>query len=112
MNPIRKPSAKPASGSAVAALLASWMIVHPALAADTANGGRLYATYCVGCHGPTGQSVMPGAPNFSRGERLLQPDMTLIPSIKMGRNAMPAFQGILKDHEILDIIAHLRTLSR
>lgn len=54
---------------------------------------------------------MPGAPNFARNEVLMAPDIKLLNSIKMGRNAMPAYMGILTDHDILDVIAFLRTLS-
>lgn len=82
-----------------------------AQAADTIKGGELYAVHCASCHGATGISVMPNAPNFSQGERMLQPDPVLLTTIKYGKNAMPAYQGILKDPEILDVIVYLRTLN-
>ena len=53
---------------------------------------------------------MPNAPNFDRGDALLRPDFTLLASIRAGKNAMPAFQGILADREIMDVIAYVRTL--
>ncbi len=28
-------------------------------AADIASGGRIYGIYCVSCHGPSGQSLLP-----------------------------------------------------
>lgn len=80
-------------------------------AADTFNGGKLYAVHCVSCHGVTGINVMPNAPNFSQGEGLLKPDSLLLSSVKNGINAMPAYQGILTDQEILDVIVYLRTLN-
>lgn len=79
-------------------------------AADTFKGQKLYAANCAICHGSAGRSVMPGAPNFDRGERVLQPDFALLASIRSGKNAMPAFQGILSDRDIMDVIAYLRTL--
>lgn len=79
-------------------------------AGDVANGARLYGTFCVACHGAGGKNVMPGAPNFSRGEGLMKPDITLLTNIKSGRNAMPAFAGVITDREILDLITYLRTL--
>lgn len=93
----------------VVALLAASMSgsLH---AADTFKGQKLYAANCAICHGHGGRSVMPGAPNFDRGERVLQPDFTLLASIRSGKNAMPAFQGILSDRDIMDIIAYVRTL--
>lgn len=79
-------------------------------AADTNNGRQLFATNCAICHGQSGRSVMPGAPNFDRGEGLMRPDFTLLASIRAGKNAMPAYQGLLADRDILDVIAFLRTL--
>jgi cytochrome c6 len=79
-------------------------------ASDPQKGSRFYATQCASCHGPTGTSVMPGAPNFSRGDRMMQPDALLLTSIKAGKNSMPAYRGILSDTDILDVIAYLRTL--
>lgn len=83
-----------------------------AAAADVNKGGQLYTLHCANCHGANGVPVMPGAPNFQRSEKLLQPDVMLMVSIRRGRNAMPAYVGILRDHEIMDVIAYLRTLQR
>ena len=79
-------------------------------AADTSKGRQLYAANCAICHGQTGSSVMPGAPSFDRGDVLLRPDFTLLASIRQGKNAMPAFQGILPDRDIVDVIAYMRTM--
>lgn len=81
----------------------------PARAADVFNGQKLYNTYCEACHGTRGQGEMPGAPNFTRGQGLLKPDLALLEVINAGRNAMPAFQGILDHSETLDVISYLRT---
>jgi cytochrome c6 len=64
-------------------------------AADPGKGGRLYAMQCSSCHGSSG---------------MMQPDALLLSSIKTGKNAMPAYRGILSDPDILDVIAYLRTL--
>jgi cytochrome c6 len=80
-------------------------------AGDIANGAKLYAKYCVTCHGADGVNVMPDAPNFANSEKLLRPDVFILASIKEGINAMPSFQGMLKDQDILDIISYLRTLE-
>ena len=84
--------------------------VTSARAADTSKGAQTYALHCQSCHGRTGVSGMPGAPNLARGEGLMQPDMMLLASIKTGKNAMPGYMGILKDQDILDVIAYSRTL--
>lgn len=81
-------------------------------AADIARGAQTYAMHCAMCHGPAGQGIQPGAPKFNRGERLMQSDLALLNSIRTGRNAMPGFVGVLRDRDILDVIAYLRTLQR
>ena len=81
-----------------------------AYAADPGNGAKIYATHCSGCHGDGGVSNMPGTPDFSRRERLFQPDMALLASIRDGVSVMPAYKGLLSDQEMLDVISYLRTL--
>lgn len=81
-----------------------------ALAADVIRGADLYRTHCAHCHGAQGRPVMPMAPDFTRLDPLMQPDPRLLQSIRNGRGAMPGYQGLLRDRDILDVIAHLRTL--
>ena len=93
-------------------LLPLWLLCAgaPAGAADVIRGGELYRQHCVVCHGTNGRPQMVGAPDFSQPKTLLKPDMTLLQSIRTGKGAMPAYQGLLRDRELLDIVAHLRTL--
>lgn len=103
-----------ASQSFAALAFAGLLSAHAGIAqsADIARGGQTFALHCASCHGPAGQGVFPGAPKFNRGERLMQSDLTLLNSIRSGKNAMPPFMGMLRDREILDVIAYLRTLQR
>ncbi|MEY8877827.1 MAG: cytochrome c [Leptothrix sp. (in: b-proteobacteria)] len=95
----------------LAVLLGGWLATGACLAADPTIGARLYASHCAACHGARGAPLMPGAPDFRRIETLLRPDGQLLRSIRNGQRAMPAYFGVLKDSEILDVIAHLRTLN-
>jgi cytochrome c6 len=79
-------------------------------AADTFKGKQLYTTNCLACHGATGKSVIPGAPSLDRGDAMMRPDFTLLTAIRSGKNAMPAFRGIMTDRDIMDVIAYMRTL--
>jgi cytochrome c6 len=79
-------------------------------AADTIKGKRVYDMHCAVCHGPTGKAALPGAPDLNRPETLMRPDLTLLVSIRSGKNVMPAFQGLLSDRDIMDVIAYVRTL--
>lgn len=94
--------------TALALLVLSACSLAPA--ADIAKGADLYRQHCASCHGNNGRPVMIGAPDFSQPTALLKPDMNLLQSIRAGRGAMPAYQGLLRDREVLDIVAHLRTL--
>jgi cytochrome c6 len=94
------------AGIAVLALCAG----AAASAADVARGADLYGRHCASCHGPGGRPVLPGTPDLSRPTALLKPDLVLLASVRNGRGAMPAYQGQLRDREILDIVGYLRTL--
>jgi cytochrome c6 len=97
-----------------ATLLAGALLITPAWGrgADAARSAEQYRMYCSHCHGASGRPVLPTAPDFTQPTALLRPDPTLLASIRQGRGAMPAFAGVLRDREILDIVTHLRTLRR
>ena len=82
---------------------------HGVQAADTASGEALYRAHCANCHGPSGRPVLPGAPDLSRPTALLRPDLSLLSSIRNGKGGMPGYAGQLRDREILDLVAHMRT---
>jgi cytochrome c6 len=90
--------------------LISASISQSALALDLLRGQRLYNMHCAVCHGLNGVPVIQQAPSFVAKERLMQPDMMLVQSVKMGKTIMPPFMGILKDEEILDVLNYARTL--
>jgi cytochrome c6 len=81
-----------------------------AQAADVPRGAELYREHCAQCHGAGGRPVLPGSPDFSRPGALLKPDLALLDTVRSGKGAMPGYRGQLHDREILDIVAHLRTL--
>jgi len=83
-----------------------------AQAADISKGRQIYGKLCQNCHGSNGAVQLPGAPDFSRGERLLQPDSVLVGRVRDGQGMMPAFRGQLKDKDLLNVIAYIRTLRR
>jgi len=81
------------------------------VASNTSNGQKIYQLHCVMCHGDNGKSVMAGAANFNRGEGLFQSDHKLLERIQSGKNACPAYRGILTEQKIFDVIAYIRTLN-
>lgn len=97
------------AGRFALALLPGLLAAAAAHAGDPQQGAQLYRQHCAVCHGPAGRPALPGTPDLSRPAALLQPDLTLLARIRAGRGAMPAYQGVLRDREILDIVAHLRS---
>ena len=95
-----------AAGALVAA---AWLGAVPAQASDPLRGSDLWSLHCQVCHGARGRPLLPAAPDLSQPQALFKPDTTLLAAIRSGRGAMPAFQGLLRDRDILDIVAHMRT---
>ncbi|MBL8343238.1 MAG: c-type cytochrome [Rubrivivax sp.] len=105
-----RPALQGAPGCARGLALALGLLCTTSHAADAGNGARLYRQHCAGCHGADGRPVLPAAPDLSRPMALMRGDLALLAFVKGGRGAMPAFAGVLKDREVLDVLAHLRTL--
>jgi mono/diheme cytochrome c family protein len=93
-------------------ILLALMIMGPdlALAANPALGGATYQRHCAQCHGGNGSPTMAGAADFKRGQGMMQSDQSLLARIQKGKNACPAFFGVLNKQQTLDVIAHIRTL--
>lgn len=86
-------------------------LVDAVPAASIQRGQQLYASYCANCHGQNGTPVWPGTPDFKRSTSLLRPDAQLMSVIRQGKGAMPAYVGIIKERELLDLVAYLRTMN-
>jgi len=93
-------------------ILAVALAAPVAHGADIAKGSQLYALHCASCHGANGAGVVPGTPKMNRGEGMLQSDFAILATLKRGKNAMPPYGGLLRDRELLDVIAYTRTLQR
>ena len=79
-------------------------------AADINLGRKTYQQHCVMCHGNDGRGSMAGTPDFKGGQGLMQSDQALLARIQKGKNACPAYFGILDEQDTLDVIAYIRTL--
>ena len=94
------------------AAAACFAMPRVAYAGDTIRGAELYRRHCSACHGTSGRPHLPTAPDFTRPTSLLKPDLALMDGIKRGKGAMPAYDGILRERDILDVVTYLRTLKR
>ena len=94
-------------------------------AQDKEEGKKLYVTYCSSCHGEGGKGDGPAAAslpvkpaNHTDGTVMNKlPDKTLFEIISKGGQAagkstfMPAWGGSLRDKQIQDIIAYVRSIA-
>jgi cytochrome c6 len=96
--------------------LATWVVLalcgSAGHAADTNRGAQLYDKHCASCHGSNGVPVVPGLPNLTRPQAMMRSDAAIATVIRNGRMTMPGYRGLLKDTEIYDLIAYMRTLLR
>ncbi len=113
-------------------VLAAGLIVSfsvPAFAAGNAKRGkRLYDQYCTPCHGSKGEGdgtrmkvekFDPAPRNHTDGKVMnSRTDLQLFKTIKEGGKAMnfshimPQWQHILKDKQIWDVLAYVRSLAK
>lgn len=107
----------------VAMILLSFTYPNSASGPDPAVGKKIFKTnLCVDCHGIKGKPVLPGVPNFYKGERLEKDDETLMEAIRMGNDnpenpiapEMPPYGGgpELSDEQLVDVLAYIRTLPK
>lgn len=83
-----------------------------AAAADPEQGRGLYEMHCEVCHGADGRGTVPGVPDFGRGQGLLAPDGSIARKLRSGGGGMPAYEGLLREQQLLDVIAYVRSFQR
>jgi cytochrome c oxidase cbb3-type subunit 2 len=119
---------RPPAGATIAALVLACVLAVPARAADPAalraEGARVYATYCAGCHGDAGDGRGPAAEmlltkprDFTKGvfkfrstpNGTLPTDDDLLRIVTRGvyRTSMPEW-SLLSDRERLGVVAYLK----
>src|SRR3989337_1827524 len=111
----------------MAILVAALLLPALALAqGDPAKGKEFYAKHCAGCHGPGGKGDGPAAkainpkPNDLTNKAYMGglKDQYLFDLIPKGGAAVgkspliPPFGSKMKDGEIRDLIAYMRTLAK
>ncbi len=91
-------------------------------AADGANGVSsqemaaldeardVFHSNCAMCHGYDGVPILPGAPNFSMGERLEKSDAELLKVIANGTETMPPWKDVLSEEQRSAALAFIRVL--
>jgi len=97
-------------------LLACGLIAVCAAPAVAQDAAATYKSKCAMCHGPdgkgspTGQKM--GARDFASPEVKAETDAQLTDIITKGKGKMPPYGGKLKDTEIKDLVAYVRSLAK
>jgi mono/diheme cytochrome c family protein len=109
-------------------IVALWAVMHStalvAYAADAEEGKKLYGQFCASCHGQSGKGDGPAAAalnpkprNHTDKEYMSQmSDDEMLKVIKNGGASvgksplMPPWGASLKDEQIQDVIAYIRSL--
>lgn len=76
------------------------------------SGREVYDRYCAGCHGSDGRPVLPGTPDFTRGETLMKTDQQLMDAIRFGVSSMPGFDQTIDNEGLINVLFYIRTLER
>lgn len=90
-------------------LLFTIAFISPALAADTANGSKIFSANCAACH--------LGGRNVVMATKTLQKDAlekyemncleAIVKQVTNGKNAMPSFKAKLNAQQIEDVAAYV-----
>ena len=85
-------------------------LYSPSAAAQDAAG--TYKAKCAMCHGADGKGGKMGTRDFASPEVKAETDAQLTDIITKGKGKMPAYEGKLKDTEIKDLVAYVRSLAK
>jgi mono/diheme cytochrome c family protein len=80
------------------------------------SGADVYKASCAMCHGSSGDAATPAgkmfkAASFSAPDVMKASDADMLAIIKKGKDKMPAWDGVLTNDQMKDVIAHIHTLQ-
>jgi len=80
-----------------------------AIAQDAAS---TYKAKCAMCHGADGKGGKMGTRDFASADVKAESDAQLVDIVTKGKGKMPSYSGKLKDTEIKDLVAYIRTFAK
>jgi len=97
----------------LAILLACGVIAICSVSAAAQDAAATYKAKCAMCHGPDGKGGKMGTKDFASADVQGMSDAQLTEAITKGKAPkMPAYEGKLKDTEIKDLVAYVRSLGK
>jgi len=97
-------------------LLACGLIAVCSSSAVAQDAAATYKAKCAMCHGPDGKGsamgTKMGVHDFTSADVQKQTDAQLTETITKGKAKMPSYDGKLKDTEIKDLVAYIRSLAK
>jgi cytochrome c6 len=98
--------------SLVTALLAG-IVAFCNTSAVAQDAAGTYKAKCAMCHGADGKGGKMGTRDFASPEVKAETDAQLIEIITKGKPPkMPSYEGKLKDTDIKDLVAYIRSLAK
>lgn len=90
--------------------------VSAAIACTQDSGENLYKVSCAQCHGLTGEADTPAGRSFkahslNTPDALKMTDAEMLDLTKKGKGNMPAWEEMLTDEQLKDVIAYVRILQ-
>jgi len=97
----------------LAILLACGLIAVCSSSAVAQDAAATYKAKCAMCHGPDGKGGKMGTRDFASPDVQKETDAQLTEIITKGKPPkMPSYEGKLKDTEIKDLVAYVRSLGK
>jgi len=93
-------------------LLACGLMAVCTSAAQAQDAAATYKAKCAMCHGADGKGGKMGTRDFASPEVAKETDADLTTIITKGKGKMPPYGEKLKDTEIKDLVAYVRSLAK
>jgi cytochrome c6 len=93
-------------------LMACGVVAICASSAVAQDAASTYKAKCAMCHGADGKGGKMGTRDFASADVKAESDAQLVDIVTKGKGKMPSYSGKLKDTEIKDLVAYIRTLAK
>jgi cytochrome c6 len=93
-------------------LMACGVVAICASSAVAQDAASTYKAKCAMCHGADGKGGKMGTRDFASADVKAESDAQLVDIVTKGKDKMPSYSGKLKDTEIKDLVAYIRTLAK